>query len=170
MFHNSKKNIPSSIIRIPKLPTQKLKESLLPDLENLILKYIGDENFESKDYSLSNVGPTFFENRLPVITLLSHAVRGEYDEVNAMLNKNPLLLLEKDSITDYSGRQHYKRTVYQLALGAMDQDVINKDGKQVLDGMKEMIENHFSKLPMKTEEIIRIMQEQYNEQFQKVTK
>ena len=129
-------------------PSQKpkLKELLLPYLEDPVLDYMSDENFESEKYSPASVGPTFFENRLPVITLLLHAVRGEYDKVDAMLKKNPLLLLEKDTVTDYSGRTHYKRTVYQLALGALDQDVIDEKGRKVVDGMKEMIENHFNQI------------------------
>ena len=111
----------------------QLKELLIPYLEGPVLDYMSDENFESEKYTPASVGPTFFENRLPVITLLLHAARGEYEKVDAMLKKNPLLLLEKDSVTDYSGRKHYKRTVYQLALGAVDQDVIDaKERKREL--------------------------------------
>jgi len=121
--------------------------------------------YPSASYSPEKVGSTFFENRLPVITLLLHAVRGEKDQVYAMINKNPLLLLEKDTVTDYSGRTHYKRTVYQLLLGAVDCDVKDKNGKTVVDGSIEMVQKLFEKLPFKPEEINRIRQEQYDDQY-----
>jgi hypothetical protein len=135
-------------------------------LQDMALDWIDNENFESKDYSSSNVIIPFFGRRLPIITLLRHAVRGEYKEVNAMLKKNPLLLLEEDTVTDYSGRKHEKRTVYQIALGACDYNVKDAKGNIVVNGMVEMIEKHFSKLPNKRpEEIKQIMLKQYEGQF-----
>ena len=132
----------------------------------MILEYANGENFLSANYSPRTVGPTFFEKRLPVMTLLQHAAYAEYKEVDAMLTKNPLLLLEEDTVTDYSDRTHSKRTVYQLALGAVDRDLFTDKGKKVVDGMVEMIEKHFSRLPDKTaDEINQIMQAQYKGQF-----
>lgn len=146
----------------------KKTEPLLPELEDIILEYVSDENFNSHNYSMITVGSTFFEKRLPVYTLLQHVVRGEYAEVNAMLTKNPSLLLEKDTVTDYSDRKHSKRTVYQIALGACDYNLKDVKGHVVVDGMVEMIEKHFLRLPEKTtEEINILMRDQYVGQFPK---
>ncbi len=49
---------------------------------------------------------------------------------------------------DYSDRTHKDRTVYQLALGACDYNVKDENGNIVVDGMIEMIEEHFKNLPM----------------------
>ena len=134
-------------------------------IQKILSLNIWEGHLKDRPRTLKIADLTYFEKRAPVITLLQHAVRGEFKEVDAILFKNPSLLLEKDTVTDYSGRIHDKRTVYQLALGAVDQDVIDEKGRKVVDGMKEMIEKHFSRLPMKPEEITRIMQQQYNEQF-----
>lgn len=92
MFHKNKNDSSSSdIILTPvesKTSLEPKTELLLPVLEDPILDYIGSENFESKNYSPSTMGPTFFENRLPVIALLLHAVHGEYDEVVRLYNAN----------------------------------------------------------------------------------
>lgn len=156
----------------PAMPLLSNKTTRLPELptvlQDLILDYVDhtDETFNSTTYSPKSAGSSLFENRLPVFTLLQHAVRGEYKEVNAMLTKNPLLLLEKDTVTDYSGRKHGKRTVYQIALGAYDYHVKLGNGKIDQKGMVEMIAEHFKKLPGKSaNDIKKIMQDQYKEQF-----
>jgi hypothetical protein len=108
---------------------------------------------------------SFLENKqLPKVLVTSHGVRtlfskaltpillqacvyGEYDKVNAILKQFPELLHAKGTVMDYSGRIHKDRTVYQLALGACDYNVI-VNGKVVVDGMVEMIEKHFERLTM----------------------
>src|SRR3990167_3696964 len=131
------------------------------ELENLVLEYEYTEssmdadkkkdnsNFNSDHYSLTQVGSTLFESRLPVITLLRHVVRAEYKQVDAMLTKNPLLLFEADDVKDYSRgycnyRKHHNRTAYQSALGAVDRDIFDKNGSKVVNGIIELIEEHFS--------------------------
>jgi len=79
--------------------------------------------------------------------LLQAAAYGDYKKVNDILTANPLLLLEKGTVMDYSGRVHKDRTVYQIAKGACDHNVIAK-GEIVVEGMVEMIEEHFKDLPM----------------------
>lgn len=143
-------------------------------LDDKILGYTEEENFVSTHYDPEEVPQkgscllSFFQNRLPVVTLLQHAVYGEYKAVDAMLTKNPLLLLEADTVVDYSGRKHFNRTVLQLALGAKDIDVKGDNGKIVVDGMIPMIEGHFQRLPnKKPDEIKTIMEKQYEGQYPK---
>jgi hypothetical protein len=163
----------SSSSRFEKSPASEQKAFFEPPhgVDDLVLVFTTDEkeNFNSANYSPTAVGPTFFESRLPLITLLNYVVRGEKDQAGSMLKKNPMLLLGCDSVTDYSGRPHFQRTAYQLALGAVDRDVINEKGIKVVDGMVEMIEEHFHNLPlqhaeteeMRIERINKIMIEQY---------
>jgi hypothetical protein len=90
---------------------------------------------------------TLFSKALTPI-LLQACVNGERDKVNAILTQFPELLLEKGTVMDYSGRVHRNRTVYQLALGACDKNVLDKNGNIVVEGMVEMIEEHFKRLTM----------------------
>ncbi len=89
---------------------------------------------------------TLFSKALTPI-LLQACVNGERDKVNAILTQFPELLHEKGTVIDYSGRVHRDRTVYQLALGACDYNVI-VNGKIVVEGMVEMIDEHFKRLTM----------------------
>lgn len=160
-------------------PSKDIKETknndpFLTVLDNKILEYTEEENFVSTHYDPAEIPQkgscylSFFQNRLPVVTLLQHAVYGEYKAVDAMLTKNPLLLLEADTVVDYSGRKHVDRTVLQLALGAEDIDIQDDHGKIVVDGMIPMIKSHFQRLPnKKPKEIKAIMQKQYEGQYPK---
>lgn len=166
--------------------------SRLPvELLNIIFDFTADENFDSKifvsekfsqdmmsdflpvsdEHSKSNhytkVGRDFFE-MLSIITLLNHVVRGEYKEANTMLTKGgPLFLLRKGTVTDFSGRLHYQGAPYQLARGAGDIHVFSKNHKKVVEGMAEMIESHFSRLPFRAKQIKKILKRQYQNQFPK---
>jgi hypothetical protein len=90
---------------------------------------------------------TLFSKALTPI-LLQACVNGERDKVKAILKQFPELLHEKGTVIDYSGRVHRNRTVYQLALGACDYNVLDKKGNIVVKGMVEMIEKRFKQLTM----------------------
>ncbi|MDA8561668.1 hypothetical protein N9L02_00965 [Gammaproteobacteria bacterium] len=135
------------------------------DIENIILDYTSSENFDSRNYNLYDSKYSIFEKRLPVYTLLMHVIKSEKEQAHKMLQKNPLLLLERDTVIDYAGRKHFNRTVYQIALGLMDFDLRLNEEKP-LTGMIDIIKNHFKRLPNKnTHEIKKIMQAQQDEQI-----
>lgn len=142
----------------------------VPALEGLVGEYyVGSKKLIKNNSSHLANPSTFFDFQLAARKLLQHAAYGEKDKVDEMLKNNPLLLLEKGTVTDYSGRKHYQRTVYQLLLGAVDRDIsIIMNGKKikVVEGMIEMVEAHFKRLPNKTPaEIERLRQQQYDAQF-----
>jgi hypothetical protein len=111
-------------------------------------------------------------------TLLWYAVRGKKDEVKAILDENPSLVLYKGQVMDYSGRI-IEGTAYQIALGAEDVNraVLGKDNKPVLDskgnikllpdeGMAEMIRGYFIKAFNQDEKAANEeIQKQQEEQF-----
>jgi hypothetical protein len=108
--------------------------------------------------------PTFFEKNLLVMELAHAVLRGKYSEVKAILDKASLYppLLEKlltttVNITDHAPRKHVNRTVYQLAIGAFDED-FSKNGKNVIDGIRQLMGSYFFKLPngaaMKAEQML----------------
>jgi hypothetical protein len=139
------------------------------EIDNIASSYVDPVELTTNGIYSSTNPSTFFEGQvfgLYLTKLLQHAVHGEKDQVDDMLKNNPLLLLERGTVTDYSGRTHFNRTVYQLALGATDCDVINEHGLKVVDGMIEMIEEHFKKLTNKTpEEREQLKKSQYDDQF-----
>ncbi len=90
---------------------------------------------------------TLFSKALTPI-LLQACINGERDKVKAILKQFPELLHEKGTVIDYSGRVHRNRTVFQLALGACDYNVLDKNGNIVVKGMVEMIEKRFRQLTM----------------------
>lgn len=97
--------------------------------------------------------------------LLQAVVHGNYDKVKKILLQTPALLLEKGTVIDYSGRIHQNKTAYQLALGACDFDIVDKNGNR-MKGMVELIEEHFKALPGKSKaEIDQIMKDQYIAQY-----
>ncbi len=57
-----------------------------------------------------------------VIQLLTHVIRGELKEADAMLQREPSLALEENTVTDYSGRT-IQGTALKMALGALDVNV-----------------------------------------------
>ncbi len=87
---------------------------------------------------------------------LTAVVRGEKNEVEAFLDKNPSLLLEKIQVTDEAGRKIYG-TAFQIALGAKDVSPFPDQ----FDEMAEMIAGYFEKIANGEKE----KQNQYNEQF-----
>src|SRR3990167_2340615 len=87
---------------------------------------------------------------------LTHVVRGEKAESEAMLKEDPGLLLHKARVVDEAGRTIIG-TAYQIALGAKD---VSPFPGQV-EEMAEMIERYLLQLPNGEEE----RNKQYNEQF-----
>lgn len=64
--------------------------------------------------------PSAIENRdMAVIQLLKHVIRGELKEADVMLQREPRLALEENTVTDYSGRT-IQGTALKMALGALD--------------------------------------------------
>jgi len=76
--------------------------------------------------------------------LLQHVAYGEYKEVEALISKNPELLLGRDTVTDYSGRIHPNKTALELALGAQDTNVVRENKSIAQDGMVELITKHLT--------------------------
>lgn len=117
------------------------------DITGLILGYTVDPDDketvfdDTTGYSLAPCALFGNTNKLAVIVLLQHVVRGEQDQVEAMLKKNPFLLLETGIVEDYSfglNRNNHRRskgTPLQLALAHDD------------DEMAAMITSYFNKLP-----------------------
>lgn len=132
-----------------------------------------EEHFSSVKYDpaevpeINSCSLSLFQKRPAVLTLLRHAARGEFNEVDAMLSKNPLLLKEKGTIIDFCGRKHLDCTVYQFVLGAKDKNVKNAKGdKIVVHGMIEMIEEkHFPELKKHGIDYETEMQKQFDEQY-----
>src|SRR3989338_1148736 len=87
---------------------------------------------------------------------ITHVVRGEKAESEAMLKEDPGLLLHKAKVVDEAGRTIYG-TAYQIALGA--KDVSPYPGQ--FEEMAEMLERYLLQLPNGEEE----RNKQYNEQF-----
>lgn len=87
--------------------------------------------------------------------LLLHVVHGEQNEAEAMIKREPRLLLEKRTIEDYSGRKIHG-TALQIALGAEDISI-----KEQQEAMVEMIMRYLKLLPNSELEIAK----QWNEQF-----
>src|SRR3990167_1906011 len=90
-----------------------------------------------------------------VHAFLTHVVRGEKAQVEAMIQRDPRLLLEKMQVKDEAGRTIYG-TAYQIALGA--KDVSPYPGQ--FEEMAEMIKRHLAKHFGEEER-----NKQYNEQF-----
>jgi hypothetical protein len=93
---------------------------------------------------------TLFENGCSDIQqLLKYAINGQKNKVKSMLDKNPELLLKRATVVDFWGRVHVDRTVYQIALGMRDYDVlINIKDKSipVIAGMVGEVKQYFSQL------------------------
>lgn len=111
------------------------------DLDDIILEY-ADGEVDSKNYAVNPQNQNlFFSVSLPVSALLRHVIRGEQAEAEAMLKKNPALLLEKGKVTDYSGRT-IQGTAFQLALGAEDAEMCEMIAPyfaEVKEGLYSMI-------------------------------
>lgn len=174
----------SSVLQL--LPTLTVQPpSLLGtrDLDNIVLEYIDDdEDFSSEKYDpteyYANSNLTFFESQLPtriVNKLVQHAANGEKNKVKAILNE-PLLCKPKNlarlrellctpaTVVDINGREYVNRTVYQVALGVNDYNVVSKKGNKVIEGIVEMLEEcYFKELP----DDIEVIQEQYQKQYPK---
>src|SRR3990167_4623852 len=110
-------------------------------------------NFDPKSCGLYTLFKTPASEH--VHQFLTHVVRGEKAEVEAMIQRDPRLLLEKMQVKDEAGRTIYG-TAYQIALGA--KDVSPYPGQ--FEEMAEMIERHLAKHFGEEER-----NKQYNEQF-----
>lgn len=96
-----------------------------------------------------------------LITLLQYVVYGDQDEAEKLIKAYPYLLLEKETVTDYSGRQIHG-TALQLALGAEDVCCPHPTyGNE--EFMAEMILRYMRQLPKGQEAIT----EQIAQQFPK---
>lgn len=150
--------------------TTPMKEFLTcKGTDNLILEYVGvthEDKETSKNYSVSTTGSTLFEKGVAVIVLLGHVARGEQKEANAMLEKNPYLLLETGRVTDYActedrlHRRTLEGTAYRIALGAKDVKVHDHE-----ECMVEMIRGHFKRLQLPDRTWEKEMNKQYEDQF-----
>ncbi len=152
-----------SEIKPKPLPNQAtLADKFAPYLETRDLLNISRASKDS--YVLFNKATTASKTQI----LLKAVVFGDYKKAEYILNENPELLLEKGTVKDFSGRTHARRTAFQLALGAGDFNVKDKNGNIVVHGMVEMMENYFKMLPGKTlNEVNQIIYEQYRGQFPK---
>src|SRR3990167_4013558 len=97
-----------------------------------------------------------------VHAFLTHVVRGEKAQVEAMIQRDPRLLLEKMQVKDEAGRTIYG-TAYQIALGAKDVSPFPEQFGE----MVEMIEGYFKQLPNGEEERKKQYAEQFPEGFEK---
>jgi len=107
-----------------------LFETKLPGDSSLspsIAKFLGLEG-TVKLLSVSKITNTFFKKSVTKVAaqkLALHAVRGEYDQVCAMIKISPSLLLENPGkIIDLSGRTIDSETVYRVILGTEDVQMI----------------------------------------------
>lgn len=92
-------------------------------------------------FSLTNQHAINLTARIFLLRLLQHVVYGEQAQAESILKIYPTLLLEKETVTDYSGR-HIHGTALQIALGAEDVRYHADD-----ECMVEMIQRYFDKLP-----------------------
>ncbi|HLB42002.1 MAG TPA: hypothetical protein VJN02_03945 [Gammaproteobacteria bacterium] len=93
---------------------------------------------------------------------ITHVVRGEKAESEAMLKEDPGLLLHKAKVVDEAGRTIYG-TAYQIALGA--KDVSPYPGQ--FEEMAEMLERYLLQLPNGEKERKKQYDEQFPEGFEK---
>ena len=145
-------------------------DSFPTDIQSLISEYISDDqaicidtkNFTIEKYNHSQYYCALFQNRLTVLALCDHVVKGQYDAVKNMLDKasiNPQLLREllttPARVMTYSNiviqnKVHsveVEGTAFQLALGAGDVNTgKDNEGKDKNDGMAEMIVSFFPKI------------------------
>src|SRR3990167_1687160 len=91
-----------------------------------------------------------------VHAFLTHVVRGEKAQVEAMIQRDPRLLLEKMQVKDEAGRTIYG-TAYQIALGAKD---VSPFPENKIEEMAEMLERYLAEHFGEEER-----NKQYNEQF-----
>lgn len=122
--------------------------SLPPD----ILQTVLDSFLNQQETAhLAGTNSTFhylFQPRATIKKLLTHVVQGEPDQVKIMLERNPSLLLQKGLTQDYSERIIHG-TPYQIALGAMDEE------------MAMIIREYLQHLPNGKAEIIHQQEEQF---------
>ena len=149
------------------LKDEEISETYLTGIkpiDNLILHYVNfthDEKESTRNYSLLTMGITLFEKGVAVVALLGHVARGEQSAADAMLQKNPFLLLGYGRTTDYTCTEDgvfriLEGTAYRIALGAKDVKFHPDE-----ECMVEMITRHFKRLPNWEVE----MKKQYDDQF-----
>lgn len=89
--------------------------------------------------------------------LLVHVVKAEQKEAEEIIKTNPMLLLSKGRVVDYSGRS-IEGTAFQMALGAEDVKYHANE-----ECMAEMIQRYLKELPNGESEIQTQIQEQFPE-------
>src|SRR5580692_8653360 len=112
-----------------------------PCVINIVASFL-----EAKDLkSMTKVckSNSLFNKAFKVRILLEAVVHGDLRKAESIIIQNPQILLERGTVKDYSGRVHSNRTAFQLALGACDFNMKNKKGEIIVDGMAEMIVEHF---------------------------
>lgn len=73
------------------------------------------------------------------------------------------LLCTPGTVKSYNNHIYEKRTLYQIALGAREYNVMSESGIQVVDGLVEMLGEYFKKLP----DGEMLQKQQYDAQFPK---
>ena len=88
-----------------------------------------------------------FKPMLDVAKLLQHVARGEQDAAEAMLRRQPHLLIKKGRVTDYSDRTFHAVSAWQCMLWALDTRYMGQmmlscvpAGKEGIKIRKEMLE------------------------------
>ncbi len=97
--------------------------NLLPAaLQEQVTDY-GDP-YVSHSFGKLTLFPSAIKNRdAAVITLLTHVIRGELTKADAMLQREPSLALEENTVTDYPSKRTIQGTALKIALGALDVSV-----------------------------------------------
>jgi len=130
----------------------ELKEELsVTPAINILSDYLEGIDTANLVESLTTTNGMFKKSatKMAAEKLALHAVRGEYDQVCAIIKKSPQLLLENPGkITDYSGRTIDSESVYRVILGTEDVEIIA--------AAKQALVTHAGKA---------VADEQYNAQF-----
>jgi len=109
-------------------PLSELKEELSDSsVINILADYLEGIDTANLVESLTTTNGMFKKSAIKMAAekLALHAVRGEYAQVCAIIEKSPQLLLENPGkIIDYSGRTIDSETVYRDILGTEDVEMI----------------------------------------------
>ena len=154
---------PADIFPLDELPCDLLKQTVNAKGELLltsnISKYLTYNDIRSLNCVSKNLNSIFIDERNTekenIKTFLTHVVHGEKAEVEAMIKRDPRLLLEKCKVKDEAGRTIYG-TAYQIALGAKDVSPYPDQFEEMAEMIERYLAEHFGE-----EE----RQKQYAEQF-----
>jgi hypothetical protein len=100
-------------------PSQPAEEKALQ--KDIVLEYLGPSNTPSATSpDRADYAGTIFGNRLPVLALLQHVVRGEQAQAEEFIKMNRNLIFAKEDVIDYSGRRFKNISAWEYALWAYD--------------------------------------------------